>query len=191
RSADNRYGNAADVEQFLNRNKAEYVGGILEMCNARLYNFWGSLTEALRTGEPQNEVKTQPSDALFDTLYSDPERLKGFLKAMTGLSISTARVIAQKFPWQKYQTFIDIGSAQGALPVQIAKAHSQLTGGGFDLAPVRPIFEDYIAEHGLSERLKFYEGSFMTDPLPSADVLVMGHILHDWNLEEKKMLLQK
>src|SRR5262249_5178131 len=151
--------------------------------NTRLYNFWGSLTEGLHTGLPQNEVKTQESEKLFETLYSDPERLQGFLKAMTGLSLTSGRIIGQKFPWHDYKTFIDIGAAQGGVPVQIAKAHAHLSGGGFDLPQVRPIFEAYVAEHGLSDRVKFHEGSFLTDPLPSAEVLIMGHILHDWNLE--------
>jgi hypothetical protein len=39
--------------------------------------------------------------------------------------------------------------------------------------------------------LRFYPGDFFEDPLPTADVLVMGHILHDWGLEEKRLLLQK
>ena len=160
------------------------------MANARLYRFWGSLTEALRTGQPQNEAKGG-EESFFTALYADPGRLEGFLKAMTGLSLGTARAIANKFAWDRYETFVDIGTAQGGLPVQIALAHDHLSGGGFDLPPVGPIFEQYVDSHGLGNRLRFYPGDFFTDPLPEADVLVMGHILHDWPLEEKKMLLGK
>jgi hypothetical protein len=186
---DNLYFNTAESDFFLDRRKDSYIGGMLEMSNARLYTFWGSLTEALRTGKPQNEVKSDGN--LFEALYSDPERLKGFLKAMTGLSLGSARAIAQKFPWNEYRTFIDIGAAQGGLPVEVALAHKHLTGGGFDMPVVRPIFESYVSAHNLSERLRFYEGDFFNEPLPTADVLVMGHILHDWDLEDKKMLLTK
>ena len=56
---------------------------------------------------------------------------------------------------------------------------------------VRPVFEQYVNSHNLSNRLRFYPGDFFSDPLPAADVLVMGHILHDWNLEEKRKLLAK
>lgn len=110
---------------------------------------------------------------------------------MTGLSLSAARAIAQKFPWRDYRTFIDIGGAQGGVPVQVALAHSHLTGGNFDLPTVGPIFKKYVAQNGLDERLRFYPGDFFKDRLPSADVLVMGHILHDWDLDEKRMLLKK
>jgi O-methyltransferase domain/Dimerisation domain len=183
------YANASDADLFLDRNKPSYVGGLLEMANARLYPFWGSLTEALRTGLPQNESKHGGN--VFETLYSDPARLRGFLQAMSGVSMGAAQAIARQFPWSEYRTFIDLGAAQGALPVQVARAHPHLTGGGFDLPVVGPIFDDYIAANGLQDRLRFHPGDFFKDPCPSADVLVMGHVLHDWNLQQKLELLAK
>src|SRR4029077_1860652 len=124
-------------------------------------------------------------------IYSDPAQLRGFLTAMTGDSVAPARAIARRFPWRKYQTFYDVGGAQGCVPVQVALAHKHLTGGEFDLPPVGPIFQDYVKRFGLQGRLKFTPGDFFKDPMPTADVLVMGHILHDWNLEEKLVLLKK
>ena len=185
-----RYANTPETDLFLDRAKPSYMGGLLEMLNVRLYGFWGSLTEALRTGQPQNEAKLGGGD-LFTALYSDPARLRLFLQAMTGVSLGAARAMAQKFPWKKYRTFIDIGAAQGGLPVQVALANRHLSGGGFDLPVVGPIFKEYVASFGLGDRLRFQPGDFFTDPLPAADVLVMGHILHDWDLDEKRTLLRK
>jgi len=185
-----RYANTAETDLFLDPAKPSYMGGLLEMLNFRLYGFWASLTEALRTGQPQNEAKSGGGD-LFAALYSDPVRLRLFLQAMTGVSLGAARAMAQKFPWRSYQTFIDVGAAQGGLPVQVALANAHLTGGGFDLPVVGPIFQEYVASFGLSDRLHFQAGDFFTDPLPDADVLVMGHILHDWDLDEKRNLLRK
>lgn len=184
-----RYANTPSTGVFLDRNKPSYIGGILEMANARLYGFWGALTEALRTGDPQNEAKA--GGDVFENLYSDPDRLRGFVKAMTGVSMGAAMAIAAKFPWNDYKSVIDIGCAEGAVPVMIARQHPHITGGGFDLAVVKPHFEAYVEANGLSDRLKFYPGDFWNDELPTADVLVFGHILHDWNLEEKKTLLAK
>ena len=185
-----RYANTPETDLFLDRAKPSYMGGLLEMLNVRLYGFWGSLTEALRTGQPQNEAKLGGGD-LFTALYSDPARLRLFLQAMTGVSLGAARAMAQKFPWKKYRTFIDIGAAQGGLPVQVALANRHLSGGGFDLPVVGPIFKEYVASFGLGDRLRFQPGDFFTDPLPAANVLVMGHILHDWDLDEKRTLLRK
>jgi hypothetical protein len=187
---DGIYRNTAATGQFLDKAKPSYIGGILEMANHRLYPFWNDLTEALRTGQPQNE-SARGEAPLFETLYADPARLKEFLAAMTGVSRGANLAIAQKFPWSKYATFVDAGTAQGDLAVQIALAHPHLRGIGFDLPQAEPIFNDYIQHNNLADRLTFQSGDFFTDPLPKADVIMMGHILHDWNLDEKKILISK
>lgn len=183
------YRNSAETDWFLDRNKPSYMGGLFEMSEDRLYGAWGNFCEALKTGLPQND--SQGGEELFKVLYSTPERLKSFLQAMTGLSLETGRAIARHFPFEKYRVFFDVGAAQGGVPVEIALAHPHLSGGGFDLPPVQPIFEEYVRAKSLQDRLRFIPGNFMEDSLPEGDVLIMGHILHDWNLEEKKMLLSK
>lgn len=185
-----RYANGAEAERFLDRAKPSYVGGLLEMMNARLYGFWGRLTEALRSGEPQNEIRrAQPGEDLFAALYADPARLEGFLKAMTGVSRPTAEAVAASFDWAGASSFCDIGCAQGALVAAVALARPELQAMGYDLAPVEPIFRAHMAERGV--RARFLPGSFFTDPLPAADVLFMGHILHDWGLADKRRLVAK
>ncbi len=178
------------TEQFLVRGKTSYMGGMLEMVNQRLYGFWGSLTEGLRTGLPQNEAKTGGA-GLFDLLYSDPARLRSFLGAMTGLSLGASMAIAQKFPWKNYNTVLDVGGAEGGLLVQVCLANPHLTGVNFDLPVVGPLFNEYVAKNGLSERVRFQAGDFFNEPLPKSDVITMGHILHDWDLDQKMMLLRK
>lgn len=187
---DGVYANTPETALFLDKTKPSYVGGILEMANNRLYPFWGNLTTALRTGLPQNEVKSGQA-GLFETLYADPERLKGFLAAMTGISHGANMVIAQRFPWKDYNSFIDVGTAQGDLAVQIALVNPHLAGRGYDLPAVRPIFEEYAAAAGVAGRLAFEPGNFFEQDIPAADVVLMGHILHDWDLPIKKILVEK
>jgi hypothetical protein len=186
---DGYYSNTPEADFFLDPGKPSYVGGLLEMANARLYEAWGSLTEALKTGRNQNEAKE--SGDVFAALYSDPERLRGFLAAMSGVSLGAAQAIAAKFPWKNYNTFADIGCAQGMVAATLATAHPHLSGIGYDLPEVKPVFEEFLAKRGAGGRVKFTSGNFFSDPLPSADVLIMGHILHDWDLPQKRMLLAK
>jgi len=187
---DGEYRNTPATDTFLDKRKPSYIGGLLEMANSRLYGFWNHLTEALRTGLPQNEVRGGGLP-LFETLYADPARLKSFLGAMTGVSHGANIAIGCKFPWAGYRTFADVGAAQGDLAVQIALANPHLTGIGFDLAEVGPIFEEYVEKNGLSDRLRFVAGSFFERALPQADVILMGHILHDWGIDDKRMLIRK
>jgi hypothetical protein len=184
-----RYANTPAADRYLDRAKPTYMGGMLEMMSARLFRFWADLTEGLKTGEPQNEAKR--GGDLFETLYSDPERLEQFLSAMTGLSLGVAHALAERFPWSKYPSFVDIGVAQGGLPVVLAQAHKHLRGVGADLPIVGPIFERYVRERGLEDRLRFVALDFFREPLPRGDVIIMGHILHDWDLATKKMLVGK
>jgi hypothetical protein len=187
---DGKYSNTPSTDFFLDKHKPSYIGGMLEMANRRLYGHWNNLTTALRTGQPQNEAAHGEPD-VFATLYADPQRLKGFLRAMTGISRGANLAIASKFPWANYTTVADAGPAQGDLIVQVALKNPHLSGIGFDLAEVAPIFEEYMEANGLSSRVRFQAGNFFRDPLPRADVIMMGHILHDWNLEEKRLLIRK
>jgi hypothetical protein len=183
------YHNSAETDLYLDRGKPSYIGGWLEMTNDRLYPFYGRLTEGLRSGEPQNEART--GEDFWGVLYQDSSRLRQFSSAMTAVSMGTAKALTCRFPWANYRTFLDVGTAQGNLPVQLALAHEHLTGTGFDLPVLAPIFADYVTSFGLNDRLRFITGDFFIDSLPKADVLVMGNILGDWNLAERNVLLAK
>jgi hypothetical protein len=182
------YSNTQEAEQYLDRKKDTYIGGELEHIEERTYPHWNLLSEALRTGRSQSESR---DTGYFNTLYADQKTLEIFARGMTGGTLPAARALAEKFPWHEYRTVVDVGTAQGCLPVQIAAAHPHLTGGGFDLPPIRPVFEAYVRDHNLSDRLHFYPGDFLSDRLPVADVIVMGRVLHNWDLITKKLLLAK
>ena len=180
-----RYANTAATDLYLDEAKPTYVGWMV-IGMAADTSHWDSLTAALQTGRPQID-----GDQDFLDQYHDPASFVEFMHQMTGLSMGAAFAIAERFPWRRYRTVIDIGAAEGCVPVQLALRHPQLTGGGFDLPVVGPAFEANVARHGLADRLRFYPGDFFADPLPSADVLVMGHVLHNWGLDQKLDLLGK
>lgn len=184
-----RYRNTAESAAFLDKRRPAYIGGILEMANARLYRFWGDLTEALRTGKPQNEIK-HTGKPMFDELYSDPARLEQFMRAMQGISQGNFNVLAEKFDFSKYKTLCDIGGATGQLCTSVATHHPHLQCTSYDLPVVVPIAERAIAAAGLSDRVTAASGDFFADPLPEADVITMGLILHDWNLDRKMHLIR-
>jgi hypothetical protein len=185
---DEGYANAPASALYLDRNKPSYVGAWLEMADRRLFRIWDSLTAAMKSGRPQNEFGDADP---FAAMYANAAALESFAKEMTAVSLPVASALAEAFPWQRYETFIDIGAMQGAVPVLLAKRWPHLAGGGFDLPQVRPIFEAYVSTHGLGGRLQFHPGDFRREPLPAAAVLIMGHILVDWDLSMKKQLLQR
>jgi precorrin-6B methylase 2 len=187
--SDALYRNTQATAVFLDKTSPAYIGGILEMANARLYRFWGDLTEALRTGSPQNEIK-HTGKAMFEELYSDPDRLEQFMNAMAGISMGPFQALAEKFDFSKYETLCDVGGATGQLSIIVANRHPHLRCTSFDLPVVEPIAKRRIEAAGLSGRVTTAAGDFFSDPLPEADVITMGLILHDWNLERKMHLIK-
>jgi predicted O-methyltransferase YrrM len=186
---DARYRNSAVTAQYLDRTSPTYIGGILEMANARLYPFWGGLTEALQTGEPQSESK-HTGHSIFEELYREPARLEQFMQAMVGVSMGNFHALAQTFDFSRYQTVCDVGGATGQLSLILAQHHPHLRCTSFDVPVVAPIATRTISQAGLSDRISAVSGDFFTDPLPTADVITMGLILHDWNLERKLQLIR-
>jgi predicted O-methyltransferase YrrM len=184
-----RYRNGAEAAAFLDRNQPTYMGGFLEMCSARLYRFWGDLTEGLRTGKPQNEIK-HTGKPMFAELYSQPERLEQFMQAMAGISAANFQAFAAKFDFSRYKTMADVGGATGQLSILCAQRHAHLRCTSYDLPEVEPIARRIIERAGVADRVKTASLDFFAQPIPAADVVTMGMILHDWNVEKKRQLIQ-
>ena len=183
------YSNTPAGALYLDSASPRYIGGWLAMLNARLFKFWHDLPEALRTGRQQNEAK-DGQKGMFEELYAEPPRLEQFMGAMTGLSRINFEALAARFDFSKFKTLLDVGGATGLLCIEAANAHPDLRCTSFDLPPVEPIARKHIAAAGLSDRIATASGDFFKDPLPRADVITMGMILHDWNLEKKMLLIR-
>jgi O-methyltransferase domain/Dimerisation domain len=184
-----KYSNGPDAEVFLDKKKDSYVGGMLEMLNNRLYKFWGNLEEGLLTGLQQNEAKEGVD--LFGELYKSPESLREFIFAMSGIQMGNFMALAQKFDFSKYNTLTDAGGAGALLSLMVAKHHPHMKCTSFDLPTVEPIAKENIEHLNLSNQVKTASGDFFSDPIPKADIVTMGNILHDWDEEKKIILMQK
>ncbi|GAA4931426.1 methyltransferase family protein [Actinomycetospora succinea] len=184
-----RYGNTPDTAAFLDQRLPSYVGGLLEMCNSRLYGFWGGLTEALRTGRPQNETRDN-GEPFFATLARDPARLEEFMHAMEGSQRGNFEALASTVDFTPYSTICDAGGGTGLLSIVLASRYPHLRCTTFDLPVVEPIARKTVADAGLADRVAVVSGDFTADPLPRADVITMGNVLHDGNTEHKRRLIR-
>ncbi len=184
------YSNTTETELFLDRRKPSYIGGMLEMADSRLYKYWGTLAEALKTGNPQNEIK-ETGASLFEALYMDPQRLKEFAYAMQGVQMGAFIALAKKFDFSGYNTLCDLGGATGALAIQVALENSNIKCISADLPPVQPIAKENISDFRLQDKVTAISLDFFNDDFPKSDVITMGNVLHDWDIERKKILLRK
>lgn len=184
------YSNAADSDLFLDKNKPSYMGGILEMANNRLYPFWNDLETGLKTGSPQNEAKNNGASP-FEVIYADPDRLREFIRAMTGVQMGNFIAFGKQFDFSNFKTLCDIGGSGGALSAQVVLNNKHMQCTSFDLPAVEPIAKENLKNMGLTGKVTTTSGDFFTDEFPKADVITMGNILHDWGKEEKKILIKK
>ncbi|MFI8931161.1 methyltransferase [Streptomyces sp. NPDC053474] len=181
------YHNAPQAQEFLVPGGTHYLGARIKTAARRHYHTWGQLTEALRDGAPKAGVG---GDA-FATLYDDPAATRAFLVHMDANNQVVGPQLAAAVDWSAYASFVDVGGARGNVAAHLVRRHPHLSGGVFELPAVQPFFDEYMKETGLSGRVRFHAGDFFTDALPEADVLVFGHVLHDWSEVLRQELLER
>lgn len=191
---DGKYRNAPVAATYLDRNKPEsYVGGMLSVANKEWYQLWDHALLGLRTGKAMSDLSRSRSGSKnpYEKLYSDEERKRSFARAMQGGSLGASAALADQFPWKEYQTVVDIGCSSGALLAQQLRTHPHLKGIGFDMPPLAPVVAETAERDGLTDRMSFVGGDFFSDDLPEAEVIVIGHVLCNWGVETRQMLLRK
>lgn len=161
-----------------------YAGGFLEGANFSLYPAWARLGDALRSGAPQNIGD-------FEQMLDDPEGQRRYLAMMDSLSGPLASDLLAAVDWPAYKTVADVGGARGNMVSLLLREYEHLDGMVFD----RPQNESACAEHtvalGAGDRVRFIGGDFITDELPETDVLIIGHVLADFSVQQRKSLVHK
>jgi hypothetical protein len=186
-----QYANTCETDAFLVRGKPQYIGGFLEMVNDREYRFWADLEEGLRTGKPQNEIKTTGRES-FAAIYEDPTRLRQFTEAMSSIQIGAFVAFAERFDFSKHRLLLDVGGSGATLSSMVALRNPHMRCISYDLPALEPLAQQAIAELGVASRVSIQNGDFFAEKaLPNADIVTMGNILHSFDLPRKKSLLGK
>ncbi|MGK5550299.1 methyltransferase [Actinomadura kijaniata] len=185
-----KYRNAPAAAEYLVPGQPAYLGGTVAQHSRMHYHAWARLTEALRDGRAKSAVAAQGAMA-YEKHYEDLERARQVMTHMDAHNGFTADELARRLDWSAYSSFVDVGGARGNVAARIVRAHPHLTGGVFELAGVRPLFDELMERLGTADRVRFHGGDFRTDELPEADVLIFGHVLPDWPEPERARLLER
>jgi SAM-dependent methyltransferase len=185
-----KYANGEAAQRFLDQSRPGYAGAFLERANHMMYPVWGSLTGLLRTGEAQLPNGESQAET-FARMMRNPEAVERFLRMMDAVSGPLAVDLADAIDWSVHRTVVDVGGARGNLVAQLVSARPHLAGGVFDLPPVEPSFHRHMAALGTTGQVAFTGGDFFADPMPAADVVIMGHVLHDWAPAERAELVAR
>ena len=182
--ADGRYRNAPDTARYLVGEQQPSVAGFLRGLGSNMYPVWGGLTETLRTGAPRSTGER------FEDMLNDPDALLHYARMMDGLIQVVGPLLIKAVDFDDARTVLDVGGCRGNLISQLLTAHPHLHGIVFDLPQMRPLFDRYTAEQGVADRASFHSGDFFADPLPTADVVILGHVLHNWRAEAREHLVR-
>ncbi|MBQ0825047.1 methyltransferase [Streptomyces tagetis] len=181
---DGEYANHPGTAEFLVSGGPRYLGDSIAQ-HARLhYRNWGSLTQVL-TGGPAEGHKDFRKD--FENL-DNVRRLMGHMDVFNSF---VAHELDRLVDWSRHSTFLDVGGARGNVAAHLVRTHGHLTGGVFDLPAVKPLFDEHMAALGTASKVRFTAGDFFADPLPPADAVILGHVLHDWPPAARQKLLER
>jgi len=193
-SKNGKFSNSQISATFLSKKSPAYMGGFVRMCDERLYKGWDSLSWSLANNKPVEVKKGGDAESLFNDAKSDRsvEAIEKFTHAMHGVSIGPAMALAKAFDFSKYKSMIDIGGGSGAYSINVAKEYPNMSATVADLGPVCKVAEVYIAQYGLSGRVKTTQLDFWKQDIPKGhDVAFLSHIIHDYDEEKGMTLLKK
>jgi SAM-dependent methyltransferase len=183
------YRSSEVAKKFLLPDGEGYVGGRIKIGGDMHYRAWQSLTEALRDGKPKANIDADAK--AYERLYGDPERARVFFAHMDASNVMVAPQLDEVVTWSEHKTFLDIGGARGQVAAIVAERNPHLTGGVFDFPLVRRYFDEMQRKYGTESRVTLHPGDFFRDPLPEADVYLIGHVLHDWAVEERRRIVAR
>jgi hypothetical protein len=176
------YSATSPAVAFLNKDAPDYVGHMI-MHHHHLSGSWSRMDEAIRTGKPLSRRSSSTTNE---------ERRQAFLMGMYNLASQQAPQIAASVNLKGRRHLVDVGGGPGTYAIHFCKQNPDLDAVVFDLPTTRPFAEKCIVQHGLSQRIRFSEGDFLTAEIPGRyDVAWMSHILHAESPEDCRRLILK
>nr|CAM34375.1 putative O-methyltransferase [Streptomyces tendae] len=170
---------------YLDSRRSAFLGRFLGQADAR----WGRVAQGLRSGEPQNGAGG--GAGMFTRQHRDQQAWRAYYGGMDALNGPSGAALVGAFDWSRVKRVTDVGGARGNVLAHLVRAHPHLQATVFDLPPVEAVFSEHMRELGLTGRIAFCPGNFFEDPLPESDVVVFGHVLHDWDVSQRRVLARK
>jgi acetylserotonin N-methyltransferase len=186
-----QFRNTEAASTYLYRDSATSMAGYILYSNDVLFQLWDHLDDAVREGTHRWNQSFGFSGPLFDSFFPTDEAMRTFIMGMHGFGTLSSPSVAQAFDLSQFKIAADLGGATGHLTVALCERNANLRGLVFDFPRVLRVAEEQIAQSAARDRIQCVPGDFFRDPLPAADLYIMGRILHDWNEVKVDELVHK
>jgi SAM-dependent methyltransferase len=149
---------------------------------------WNDLLYSVTTGEPSfHHVYGKSS---FEYLAEHPDQARNFDLAMSDFTTQLAISVAAAYDFSHFTSVTDIGGGNGTLLIQLLNSNPKLHGTVFDQPQVIERTTEHIRRLGFSDRLHVVAGNFFESIPEGSDAYTFKHVIHDWNDEQARAILQ-
>jgi SAM-dependent methyltransferase len=167
------YRNAPDVERFLVKGKATYIGPWL-IFNGLDFERWKDLSTVLGSTSPPKVL------GLYESLTDEMARV--YHEATYSVGLGAGMLFARDVDMSKRSLILDLGGGSGAYCIAAVQRYPNLKAIVLDFPPVCNVAREFIAQRGMQDRISTHPGDFTTDELPSgADLMIMASNLPQYN----------
>jgi acetylserotonin N-methyltransferase len=188
---DGQYANTATAAVFLCRNSPRQLTGYINYSNVVLWKLWAHLEDAVREGTHRWKQVFGTEGPIFAHLFRTEESKREFMLGLHGYGLMSSPAVVTAFDLSRFRRLVDLGGGTGHLALAACQRYPDLRAVVFDLPGVIPLAQEQIRASPVAERVEAVPGDFFTDPLPSADLIAVGRILHDWTEDKIQHLLRK
>jgi hypothetical protein len=176
-----RFENSPSAKAFLVKSSPRYVGYMVRH-HSNLVDSWSRLDEAALTGRPSRRGGRH--DAGSD--------LEDFIMGMHNNTAGFAPRAVKQISLEGRRNLLDLGGGPGTWAIHFALANPGLRATVFDLPDTRTFADRTVGQHGVSDRVTFHPGDFITDDLPCCyDTVWLSHILHGEGPEDCRRIIAK
>lgn len=166
--------NPPDVERFLVKGSPAYAGAWMLFTKPR-WTDWGQLAERLKV----SETRTLGMYEGFTV-----EAARKYHEATYSVGMGSGRRFVRQVDLSGRKKILDLGGGSGAYSINAALTWPQIRAVVFDLPPVAVVAREFIAKHGVADRVEAVGGDFTADAFPAGcDVAVMASNLPQYDAE--------
>lgn len=180
------YINTPVSDEYLRRSSPGTLSGYIRYSNTALYRLWGNLEDAVIEGGNRWTQTFGEERAIFANLFRTEEAKRDFLMGMHGFGMLSSPAVVAAFDLSPFRHLADLGGATGHLALAAVEKYPHIAATLFDLPEVIEVAREHTGN-----RVTLIAGDFFNDPLPSADLYALGRILHDWNEDKIRRLLDR
>lgn len=154
-----------------------------------------AMVERLRTNRPAGVAEGDGTAFIYRagvaSAMEKEESARHFTLALAGRAKNVAPVLAEKTQLGDAKMLVDVGGGSGIYSIALLQKNPALRAVIVDRPEVLKVAQELASLHGVHDRMAFEAGDMFHGALPKGDMVLLSNILHDWDVPECRVLIQR